>query len=213
MEEEIISSTNVFNEFSTFKKDEYTNLINLIQYLVLGVFPSIACIKLFDKYVPEFDESRKNVELTLEIFIHILLFFMTIIIIDRIIQHIPTYTKKEYGFSSIINSNLIIPLIFILANDSKLSKKITLLSHRIHELWEGEEESPKKHKEQPKVKFSLDLKDDIVERHFGGGGTPLQNTEIPEMASYGDKEKKDNKEVVEFEPANMAYGGSFGTSI
>ena len=64
-----------------FKFDEQSKkeMMNVIQYTIIALFPVVALNKLMQKYVPEADDEKGSVELLAEIVIQLIIMFVGIL--------------------------------------------------------------------------------------------------------------------------------------
>jgi hypothetical protein len=139
----------VFN----FDEESKEEMCNIIQYAILALIPTIILNKAMQKFVPEADEEKGNVEILAEIIIQIIVMFLGIMLIQRIITYIPTYSGIKYAESNV--TNIILPVLLItLSLQTKLGEKVSILVDRITELWEGEDKKSKDKKKNKSVKVS-----------------------------------------------------------
>jgi len=121
--------------FSTNEEGK-AELLNVIQYSLLGIIPIVILNKLISRFIPEADPDNSSLELLAEIFIQIVIMFCGIIIIHRVITYIPTYSGFKY--ESLVLTNVILGfLILVLSIQTKLGIKVNIIVDRIYELWEG----------------------------------------------------------------------------
>jgi hypothetical protein len=122
----------VFN----FEDDSKAEMLNLIQYSLLAIVPIILLNKLSQKYVPEADEEKGSFEILAEVIIQILVIFLGLLLINRIITFVPTYSGVKYPEVSMIYIVLAV-LMITLSLQTKLGEKVGILTDRISELWDG----------------------------------------------------------------------------
>jgi hypothetical protein len=122
----------VFN----FEDDSKAEMLNLIQYSLLAIVPIILLNKLSQKYVPEADEEKGSFEILAEVIIQILVIFLGLLLINRIITFVPTYSGAKYPEVSMIYIVLAV-LMITLSLQTKLGEKVGILTDRIAELWDG----------------------------------------------------------------------------
>jgi hypothetical protein len=122
----------VFN----FEDDSKAEMLNLIQYSLLAIVPIILLNKLSQKYVPEADEEKGSFEILAEVIIQILVIFLGLLLINRIITFVPTYSGVKYPEVSMIYIVLAV-LMITLSLQTKLGEKVGILTDRIAELWDG----------------------------------------------------------------------------
>lgn len=131
-----------FKHVFNFDDDSKCELLNIIQYALVGIIPIIILIKLISKYVPNADDKKSSLEITAETIIQVIVIFLGILLIHRIVTYIPTYSKSPYPDFKVVYC--ILPLLFItISLQTKLGDKINILVERLSELWNGKQEKPK----------------------------------------------------------------------
>jgi hypothetical protein len=125
-----------FNHVFNFDSDNKSNMLNLIQYIIIGLIPIILTLKTIKEYIPEEDDTKASLEISLEVTIQLFSIFFSIWFIDRMIRYIPTYSGVAYHkFNEI---NFVLPLLIILITmQTKLGAKINILAERIMNIWNG----------------------------------------------------------------------------
>ena len=121
--------------FSTTEEGK-AEILNVVQYALLGVVPVVALNKLIQRFIPEADPEKSSLELLAEIFIQFVVMFCGIIVIHRIITYAPTYSGFKY--ESLTLTNVILAfLVLVLSIQTKLGIKVNILVDRLNELWNG----------------------------------------------------------------------------
>jgi hypothetical protein len=121
--------------FSTTEEGK-AEVLNVVQYALLGVVPVVALNKLIQRFIPEADPEKSSLELLAEIFIQLVVMFCGIIVIHRIITYAPTYSGFKY--ESLTLTNVILAfLVLVLSIQTKLGIKVNILVDRLNELWNG----------------------------------------------------------------------------
>lgn len=128
--------------FSTTEEGK-AEILNVVQYSLMGVLPIVALNKLIQRFIPEADPDKSALELLVEIFIQLIVMFCGIIIIHRIITYVPTYSGFKYDTLTLTNVILAF-LILVLSIQTKLGIKVNILVDRLADLWNGTSESTKK---------------------------------------------------------------------
>lgn len=125
-----------FNYVFNFDNDNKANMLNLIQYVLIGIIPVVLTLKTIKAYVPEEDDTKGCLEIGLEIAIQLFSIFFAIWFIDRIIRYIPTYSGVAYHkFNEI---NFVLPLLIILVTmQTKLGSKINIIAERAMDILNG----------------------------------------------------------------------------
>lgn len=139
------------NHVFNFDTETKSNMMNIIQYLVLAIIPMSFYTHFVNNMMSEYDESKSNFEVTAEVLGHLLLTLLGLFFIDRIITFVPTYSGRNHGTFNIFSVLLII-LVFSHEANTKVGTKMKLLIERVSELWHGKkEENSKKNNENNSV--------------------------------------------------------------
>ena len=219
----------VFN-FNQESKDE---MLNIIQFAILAIIHVIILNKLMQRFVPEADEDKSSIEITAEVLGQIIVMFLVILIINRIITFIPTYSGEKYPVFSV--TTIILPmLVVILSLQTKLGEKVAILVDRLVELWEGrtgesKTKNSKNGKSQVKVSqpISQNQNQTAMNQSLNSMGStsisslpPVQTQQLP---NYDQMYQQDSTPLIgaaspgteNFEPApaNMGGGGAFGSAF
>ena len=225
----------VFN-FNQESKDE---MLNIIQYAILAIIPVIILNKLMQRFVPEADEDKSSVEISAEVLGQIIVMFLVILIINRIITFIPTYSGEKYPVFSV--TTIILPmLVIILSLQTKLGEKVAILVDRLIELWEGRTgdsktkngKNAKNGKSQVKVSQPISQNQTAMNQSLNSMGStsinslpPVQSTMTmtQQLPNYDQMYQQDSTPLIgaaspvseNFEPApaNMGGGGAFGSTF
>jgi len=147
------SSSGFFKYVFNFDEDSKGDLLNIIQYALLAIIPVVAINKLMQNYVPEADDDKGNLELSMEIILQTIGMFIAIFFINRMITYIPTYSGTKYPEFSVIFIILAV-LMITLSLQTKLGEKVSILSDRLVELWNGKSETKKKGARKGNVRVS-----------------------------------------------------------
>jgi hypothetical protein len=179
------SSSGFFKYVFNFDEDSKGDLLNIIQYALLAIIPIVAINKLMQNYVPEADDDKGNLELSMEVILQTIGMFIAIFFINRMITYIPTYSGTKYPDFSVIFIILAV-LMITLSLQTKLGEKVSILSDRLVELWNGKTET-KKGARKGNVRVSQPISQ--------GSGAPPQMPSQNQMAM------------------NQAMGDNYSTSI
>lgn len=131
-----ISKKSFLNHVFSTTEEGKAEILNVIQYSMMGVLPVVALNKLIQRFLPEADPEKSSLELLVEIFIQLTVMFCGIILIHRMITFLPTYSGFKYESLSLTNVILAF-LIIVLSIQTKLGIKVNILVDRINELWNG----------------------------------------------------------------------------
>ena len=131
-----LSPGDFFYHVFNFDSENKANMLNLIQYILIGIIPVVLTLKAIKQYVPEEDENKSNIEIGIEVSLQLFAIFFSIWFIDKTIRYFPTYTGISYHkFNEL---NFVLPLLIILVTmQTKLGAKINILSDRVVDLWNG----------------------------------------------------------------------------
>jgi hypothetical protein len=138
---------NFFKHVFNFDDRGKADMLNIIQYSVIGIIPIVVLNKLMQKYVPEADDQKGSLELLAEVVIQVVFMFLGILITHRIITFVPTYSEEKYPEFSVVYIILSV-LLITLSLQTKLGEKVSILSDRIFELWEGKPAEKASHKKK-----------------------------------------------------------------
>jgi hypothetical protein len=111
-------------------------ILNVVQYSLMGVVPVLILNKLIQRFIPEADPDKSTLELLAEIFIQLIVMFCGIIVIHRVITYFPTYSGFKYENLALTNVVLAF-LIIVLSIQTKLGIKVNILFDRANDLWNG----------------------------------------------------------------------------
>ena len=163
------SSSGFFKYVFNFDEDSKGDLLNIIQYALLAIIPIVSINKLMQNYVPEADDDKGNLELSMEIILQTIGMFIAIFFINRMITYIPTYSGIKYPEFSVIFIILAV-LMITLSLQTKLGEKVSILSDRLVELWNGKSETKKNGAKKGNVRVSQPISQ-------GGGGPPQMQSQ------------------------------------
>lgn len=121
--------------FSTTEEGK-AEILNVVQYSIMGVIPIIVLNKLIQRFIPEADTDKSTLELLVEIFIQLLIMFIGIILAHRLITFFPTYSGFKYEHLTLTNVILAF-LVLVLSIQTKLGIKVNIIVDRLYELWNG----------------------------------------------------------------------------
>ena len=137
------SKKNFFKHVFNFDDDSKSDMLNIIQYSLIAIIPVIILNKSMQKYVPEADEQKGNLEILAEVVLQIIVMFIGLLTVHRMITFVPTYSGMDYPEFSIIFIILAV-LMITLSLQTKLGEKVSILTERLTELWEGKSDKKKK---------------------------------------------------------------------
>jgi len=121
--------------FSTTEEGK-AEILNILQYSLLGVIPIVILNKCLQRFIPDADSEKSSLEIFAEVLIQLVFMFVGIVIIHRVITYIPTYS--EFKYESLTLTNVVLAfLLLILSIQTKLGIKVNILTDRVIELWWG----------------------------------------------------------------------------
>ena len=218
-----------FKHVFNFDEDSKSEMLNIIQYSILGLIPVVILNKLMQRFVPEADDEKSSTEIVAEVLAQVIVMFLVILIIHRIITYIPTYSGEKYQTFSVTNIILAM-LVIILSLQTKLGEKVSILVDRVVELWEGSKNTKQVKKANGNVKVSQPISQNnlVMNQSLNSIGStsinslPLsQPTNQQQIPNYDQMYQQDSTPLVNatnptsesFEPmaANAMGSGSFGS--
>lgn len=122
----------VFN----FNEESKCEMMNIVQYTIVGLVPIVMLNKLMQSYVPEADDEKGTIELLAEVVIQSVVMFMGILITNRIVTYVPTYSEVKYEKVS-VNQIVLAVLMITLSLQTKLGEKVSILYDRAFEMVMG----------------------------------------------------------------------------
>jgi hypothetical protein len=131
-----INKKTFFSHIFSTTEEGKAEVLNVVQYAMMGVVPIVALNKMVQRFIPEADPESSTIELLAEIVIQLVIMFCGIIVIHRMITYVPTYSGFKY--ESLTLTNVILAfLIIVLSIQTKLGIKVNILFDRAMELWNG----------------------------------------------------------------------------
>ena len=219
-----------FKHVFNFDEESKAEMLNLVQYIVLALVPVIILNKLMQRYVPEADDDKSSLEITAEVLAQVLFMFFGILLINRIITYVPTYSGEKYPTWNVISA--VLPMLVILISlQTKLGEKISILFERLMELWEGPKDTKKGKKGNGNVKVSQPISQNqmAMSQSLNSMGStsisalpPAQPTQTQQLPNYDQMYQQDSTPLVgaatpgmeSFEPmAANAMSGGFGNAF
>lgn len=130
-----------------FDQEQKGDLMNITQYIILALIPLVLLLKSLREWIPDADENKGSLEITVELLLQAFIIFYAFYFIDRIIHYIPTYSGIPYP--NIHVNVFVIPVIFVAATiHTKFSEKIEILWDRLCDLYTGDKKDDKKNTSQ-----------------------------------------------------------------
>jgi len=119
---------NFVNHVFNFETESKNEIVNIIQYCVLGVIFIALLNKSVQTYLPEIDKDKGTIAIVSEIMIQVIVLFVGVVFIHRIITYIPTMSGIPYADLNVITT--ILPVLIIMLSVSKLGEKVSILIDR-----------------------------------------------------------------------------------
>jgi len=208
------------------KMDEDTKslLMNTIQYALLSIIPILGLQCIIETVFPEFEESKGNFELAVEIVGQLVFTMISLFFIHRLICFIPTYSKEPLSTINFVTVALIYVLTIVYNKSDNLGKKIQSLVKKMKNLWYGVEVVNKKNDENDNVSITRPITGLGVPTHQASRADYVNTQEnitpplLPTSSTSQDIYNKPNVQEtfapMQNEPmaANGALGGGFGSA-
>jgi hypothetical protein len=198
------SATGFFKHVLNFDEDSKSDMLNVIQYSIISIIPIVILNKSMQKYVPEADEQKGSFEILAEVVIQIICIFIGLLLVHRMVTYIPTYSGMLYPEFNIIFIILAV-LMITMSLQTKLGDKISIITDRMVELWEGKKDNNKK-TGKPVVKVSQPISQEKQQTYNDGTAInqlPTNNTNyLPnndnavQMPNYNNMYKQDQTPLV-----------------
>ena len=107
-------------------EDGKAEILNVIQYALMGVIPIVILNKTIQRFIPDADPEKSSLELLAEIFIQIVVMFCGIVLIHRVITFFPTYSGFKYE-NLMLTNDILAFLMVVLSIQTKLGLKVNIL--------------------------------------------------------------------------------------
>lgn len=206
-----------FNHVFSTTEDGKAEILNTIQYSLLGVIPIVMLNKFISKFVPEANNDKSSIELLIEIAFQIIVMFCGVIIIHRIITYIPTYSGFKY--ENLVITNVVLAfLIIVLSIQTKLGIKVNILVDRLDELWNGTSSKNTSNNEtttQNNIRIIQPISQHVPSQADNLDSSSMQNgTFPPAMSTTSTKQLGSTMPMVSSfgpAPANGLIGSNFGS--
>jgi hypothetical protein len=147
---DVSNGSNFFKHVFNFDDDSKSEMLNIIQYSCIAIIPIVILNKSISKYIPEVDEKKASLEISVEVILQIIIMFLGLLIIHRIITFVPTFSGISYPEFHIIFIIMAV-LMITMSLQTKLGEKINILVERIADFWNGKETTTNTKKTNMKV--------------------------------------------------------------
>ena len=205
--------------FSTTEEGK-AEILNILQYSLLGVIPIVVLNKCLQRFIPDADSEKSSLEIFAEVLIQLVFMFVGIVIIHRIITYIPTYS--EFKYESLTLTNVVLAfLLLILSIQTKLGIKVNILTDRVMDLWNGNSdtgEGPPRRRKTTNGPTSSSRADSLDTTQLGifpptpiSTNKPDSGSDVLRGNSFNNNNNTNNHIMMENEPmAANAFGSPFG---
>lgn len=188
-----------FKHVFNFDDDSKSDMLNVMQYSVLAILPLVLFNKSLQRLVPEADENKHSVELSMEVVAQVIVVFLGMFFIHRIITFIPTYSGTKYVEFNVTNIILAV-LIILLSLQTKLGEKISILADRAVEFWNGNQTERKKKIKKHNAQQQSQMQQ--IE-HSMADSTPISAIPIQQQPNFDQMYQSTNTPL----PGAMTPGG------
>jgi len=229
MDSKEVTKANVgfIDHMTKMDDDTKSLLMNTIQYALLSITPILGLQCITETVFPEFEESKGNFELAVEIIGQVVFTMIALFFIHRLICFIPTYSKEPLSTINFLTVSLIYILITVYNKTDNLGKKLQSLVKKLKNLWYGVPDEDKKKKKENNNNVSITrpitgLSSGIPTHQASRADyvNTQENVTPPLLPTSSTSQDMYNKPVQEsFAPmqnepmaANGVLGGSFGSS-
>ena len=133
---ELKETMGFFKYVFNFDDENKAQILNILQYGILAIIPTIIILKITKNIVPEENEDKGSLEILVESVGQLVLLLMLIWLSNKVISYVPTYSKVAYPEFNIIS--VLLPwLVVLFTMQTKLGHKINILAERLSNVWEG----------------------------------------------------------------------------
>ena len=165
---------------SNFDNDTKCELLNIVQYVLLAIIPMTVLNYGIASVIPDTDESKSNIEITIEVAGHLTLILLGVFFVHRIVTYVPTYSGRAFGNMNLF-SVILISLVLCYESSTTVGQKTKIMVERVKELWEGKKTDNKKKQCACKGKCTCGGSVVKVTQPISRGGMP---THQPSRADY-----------------------------
>jgi hypothetical protein len=130
------NKTTFFSHVFSTSEEGKAEIMNVVQYALLGVIPIVMLNKSIQRFIPDADVDKSSLELLVEILLQLIVMFVGVVLIHRMITYVPTYSEFKYEPLSLTNV-LLAFMILVLSIQTKLGIKVNIMYDRIMEMWDG----------------------------------------------------------------------------
>ena len=207
-----VSKVSLLSHVFSSTEEGKAEILNVVQYSLLGVVPIVILNKMIQRFIPEADPEKSSIELLAEIAIQLVIIFCGLIFAHRLITYIPTYSGFKYE-NLTLTSVVLAFLVIVLSIQSKIGIKTNIIVDRLSELWNGEPVAPTKNEgrtRQPAIQHAPSQADYL-------DNSSTQNDMFPPapVATSHPPQTRNDQPMFTAGPmaANGVLGGAFGSAF
>ena len=82
--------------------DDSKDLMNLVQFSVLAIVPLILLNKSIHNVIPEANQLKGSLELSMEILGQLVLMLSGLVLVQRVVTFVPTYSGENYKLGNLV---------------------------------------------------------------------------------------------------------------
>jgi len=219
-----VTKPTFLNHVFSSSEESMGELMNVVQYAVMGVVPIVVLNKTIHHFIPEADAQKSSFELLAEVLIQLSLLFIGIVLIHRIITYFPTYSGFKYENLTLTNVILAF-LMIVLSIQTKLGIKVNILVERVMEFINGpNEEEEMQQQKAKKSKHAPSQADNLDDSRIQRGTfppAPVAGTQAGNGMQEPPQQRVQQHQQAAMDygigvdpmAANSLLGGSFGASF
>lgn len=218
-----VTKPTFLNHVFSSSEESMGELMNVVQYAIMGVVPIVVLNKTIHHFIPEADAQKSSFELLAEVLIQLSLLFIGIVLIHRIITYFPTYSGFKYENLTLTNVILAF-LMIVLSIQTKLGIKVNILVERVMEFINGpDEEEAMQQQNAKKSRHAPSQADHLDDSRIQQGTfppAPVAGTQAGNGMQEPPQQRVQHQQPamnygIGADPmaANSLLGGSFGASF
>ena len=98
-----VTKPTFLNHVFSGSEESMGELMNVVQYALMGVVPIVVLNKTIHHFIPEADTNKSSFEILAEVLIQLSFLFIGIVLIHRMITYFPTYSGFKYENLTLTN--------------------------------------------------------------------------------------------------------------
>lgn len=131
-----LAGSGFIKHVTRFDSETKSELLNLIQYILLITLPVFFLNKTVQNMMPKYDERNGNIELLGEVLLSSVCLLLGIYIAHRVIIYLPTFSGNSLAELNFMNVALLIGFCMMYSENGK---KINRVYERLMDSWNGKE--------------------------------------------------------------------------